>query len=96
MSNDATTQASTDNVQVSSINYAKKAILSGSVCAFVAAGLNPFDVVKVRMQLPGNVWPEPNFVRGLIQLAKEEGLRGCSRGVEATILRDLFYSSFRM
>ena len=48
------------------------------------------------MQLPGNLWPEKNFVRGLLQLVREEGLRGCTRGVEATILRELFYSSVRM
>lgn len=91
---------STNNESVSdvhsSVAYAKKAVLAGSVCAFVAAILNPFDVVKVRMQLPGNLWPEKNLPRGLFQLVKEEGLKGCARGVEATILRELFYSSFRM
>mgnify|MGYP005992897479 CR=1 FL=1 len=88
--------ADTDNVH-SSAAYAKKALLAGAVCAFVAAGLNPFDVVKVRMQLPGGLlWPEKSLPRGLLQLAREEGLRGCARGVEATILRELLYSSFRM
>ena len=36
----------TDSKESSSGVYAKKAFLSGCVCAIVAAGLNPFDVVS--------------------------------------------------
>ena len=83
--------------------YVKKALLAGSVCAVVAAALNPFDVVKVRMQSSSGVvservtqWVEGGVLRGVLRLVSEEGVSGCSRGVHATMLREVLYSSFRM
>ena len=79
-----------------SMLFVKKTMLSGVVCTFVASLLNPIDVVKVRMQMRGNLWPEKRFIPGIIKLVREEGWTGCTRGVQATIIREILYSSFRM
>mmetsp|Transcript_18318 Transcript_18318/g.26714 ORF Transcript_18318/g.26714 Transcript_18318/m.26714 type:complete len:218 (+) Transcript_18318:159-812(+) len=79
-------------------SYVVKALLSGSVCAFVAALVNPLDVVKIRMQNQSlsSPWPEKTMISGLIRIYRDEGIRGWCRGVNASILRELFYSSIRI
>lgn len=79
-------------------SYLSKALISGSVCAFIASLLNPFDVVKIRIQNNSQLfpWPEKGMMRGLILLWKMEGIQGWCRGVNASILRELLYSSIRI
>jgi hypothetical protein len=78
--------------------YLSKALLSGFVCAFIASVLNPFDVVKIRMQNNSAEfpWTEKRFIVGIMKLYREEGLQGTCKGMNATILRELLYSSIRM
>jgi solute carrier family 25 (mitochondrial carrier), member 14/30 len=79
-------------------SYLSKALISGTVCAFIASLLNPFDVVKIRIQnnSPLFPWPEKRMIQGLIRLWKMEGIQGWCRGVNASILRELLYSSIRI
>lgn len=79
-------------------SYLPKALISGNVCAFIAALLNPFDVVKIRIQNNSPIfpWPEKTMIGGLIKLWQKEGIQGFCRGVNASILRELFYSSIRI
>jgi hypothetical protein len=79
-------------------SYLSKALISGTVCAIVAAFLNPFDVVKIRIQnnSPSHPWPERRMLLGLIKLWEVEGIVGWTRGINASILRELFYSSIRI
>jgi hypothetical protein len=85
-------------MQPSDEPYLLKAVISGSVCAFVAALLNPFDVVKIRMQNNSTQFPwlEKRFTYGIYKLYSAEGISGLCRGMNASILRELFYSSIRM
>ena len=60
--------------------------------------MNPLDVVKIRMQNNSAEypWTEKSFLRGLFKIYKEEGRFGLSRGMHATILRELCYSTTRL
>lgn len=75
-----------------------KAFLSGQVCALIAAFLNPFDVIKIRLQnqTPTSPTQYRGFSNGLLQIYREEGLRGWCRGLEASLLREMTYSSIRI
>jgi hypothetical protein len=76
-----------------------KAVLSGQVCAIIAAFLNPFDVIKIRLQnqSPHSSHPQyKGFFSGLLQIYRQEGLTGWCRGLEASILREMTYSSIRI
>lgn len=78
--------------------YIIKALISGVSCAIVSVILNPFDVVKIRMQNHSDAypWPERNLFKGALHIYKEEGIRGLGRGIEASVLRELLYSSIRI
>lgn len=41
-------------------------------------------------------WPERSFISGLKKLYLNEGIQGLSRGLNATILRELLYSTIRI
>ncbi len=60
--------------------------------------LNPIDVVKIRMQNSSSlyVWNERGVIAGFQRILREEGIAGMTRGLTATILRELLYSTIRM
>jgi hypothetical protein len=79
-------------------SYLLKAGIAGSACAIAGAILNPLDVVKIRMQNHSvqSPWPEKSFLLGLSKLYQAEGISGLSRGLNATITRELLYSTIRI
>lgn len=79
-------------------SYLLKAGIAGCACAIAGALLNPLDVVKIRMQnhSPQVPWPERSFISGLRKLYQSEGVSGLTRGLNATILRELLYSTIRI
>jgi hypothetical protein len=69
------------------------------VVHFVAGGLlNPIDVIKIRMQnhSPAYPWPERGVLASGRRILREEGLRGLERGLSATLMREILYSTIRM
>lgn len=77
-----------------------KAILAGNVCAFVSAFLNPLDVTKIRMQnqksaADGSL-KYKGMISGAFRILKEEGLAGWAKGLTASMIREVTYSSVRM
>eukprot|EP01135_Chromosphaera_perkinsii_P003085 Nk52_evm32s234 gene=Nk52_evmTU32s234 len=79
-------------------------LLSGGSCSIASIILNPFDVTKVRLQNQVLVGAKPapgmsvyrNFPHALSTIVREEGLRGISRGMTATVMREMSYSSIRL
>jgi hypothetical protein len=75
----------------------KKALIAGGVCAFVSAGLNPMDVTKIRMQnQSAGAVKYAGFISGARLIFKEEGWYGLTKGMEASMLREISYSSIRI
>lgn len=87
-----------DNKNNNNESFLIKALISGNVCALVASILNPLDVIKIRIQNNSNLykWNEKSMLKGLYQIYKNEGIKGWLRGINASILRELFYSSIRI
>lgn len=74
-----------------------KALIAGGVCAVVSAFLNPMDVTKIRMQNQvADTKKYSGFISGMRLILKEEGLYGLSKGMEASMLREISYSSIRI
>lgn len=73
----------------------QKALIAGLVCAVVAGGLNPFDVTKIRLQNQMNN-DYKGMLSGMKKIFREEGIRGLSKGLEPSILREITYSSIRI
>ncbi len=73
-------------------------ILGLGACGVAGAVLNPIDVIKIRMQNNSSVspWPEKNIYSSAIRIFREEHLKGFTRGLSATIMRELLYSTIRM
>lgn len=72
-----------------------KALIAGTVCAVVAAMLNGFDVTKIRLQ--NQKTPIYNgMISGMKKIYREEGIRGLAKGVEASMWREVAYSSVRI
>ena len=72
------------------------ALTSGVICALVSAPLNPFDVIKIRLQ---NINKYNNFnyiYDNLYYLYTNEGMAGLCRGIHASMLREIVYSSIRI
>lgn len=78
-------------------DYIAKAGISGVVCACVSAGLNPFDVTKIRLQnqSSSNI-KYKGMICGIRTIFAEEGIVGLFRGVKASVLREITYSTVRM
>ena len=81
-------------------SFLLKCSIAGSVCALVSGFLNPVDVTKIRMQNQGSLAVhDPRRYNGLLsgaaKILREEGLRGWCLGMNATIARELLYSSVR-
>ncbi|KAL6080591.1 Mitochondrial carrier [Balamuthia mandrillaris] len=82
-----------------------KFVLGGSSCSAAACVTNPVDVVKTRLQLQGELVRKQQlnaehikykgFLRGGLQVWKEEGLRGLYKGLTASVLREASYSTIR-
>ena len=76
-----------------------KALVAGTVCAFVSAFLNPLDVTKIRMQNQSscsNGLKYRGMISGCICILREEGLAGWTKGLHASMVREVTYSSVRM
>lgn len=83
-------------------SYALKAAIAGIVCSIVSAFLNPFDVTKIRLQnqrktvgCNGKLVYDGLF-RGIVKIFQDEGLAGLGKGVQASMLREISYSSVRI
>jgi solute carrier family 25 protein 14/30 len=72
-----------------------KALIAGSMCAFVAGCLNPFDGAKIRLQNQLNSEYQ-GFVGSLHKIFREEGYRGLCKGLEPSMWREISYSSIRI
>lgn len=85
---------------MTTLDVAKQAGIAGSVCALVSSFLNPFDVTKIRLQNQSvgadGVVKYQGLVSGARVILREEGLVGLSRGVEASVYRELTYSTVRI
>ena len=74
-------------------------------CSVAGAATNPIDVIKIRLQLQGELRAaassgEPpvyrGFVRGVWYVARHEGLRGLFKGVLPSVYREASYSGLRL
>lgn len=77
-------------------NFLLKAFIAGNSCAVVAALLNPFDVAKIRLQNQSSSLRYTGMINAIVTIGKEEGLRGLSAGVTASMIREILYSSVRI
>ena len=65
---------------------------------------NPIDVIKVRMQLEGELKPNvplyqryyKGFIRGAFRVLLDEGPKGWLKGVTASLMRELSYGGIRL
>lgn len=75
-----------------------KTTIAGMSCAITSAILNPVDVTKIRMQNQSNITPEMHkgFYQEALKILKNEGFIGWSRGLPASMYRELLYSSIRI
>jgi hypothetical protein len=60
------------------------------------SGLNPLDVTKIRLQNQAEIAKYSGMVSGISTIYREEGFRGLGRGMTASMLREISYSSIRM
>jgi len=86
-------------------DHVKRFSCSGAAVITAAICTNPIDVIKIRLQLDNQLSDKKNifadryyrgFVRGSIQIIKDEGFNGLSKGVKASVLREGIYSTFRL
>eukprot|EP01120_Amphizonella_sp_Union-15-10_P002725 TRINITY_DN13026_c0_g1_i1.p1 TRINITY_DN13026_c0_g1~~TRINITY_DN13026_c0_g1_i1.p1 ORF type:complete len:301 (-),score=50.34 TRINITY_DN13026_c0_g1_i1:69-971(-) len=80
----------------------KKFLLGGLSCMVASVITNPIDVLKVRLQLQGELLKkiQPVEYKGVLKMTtnivKEEGIRGLYKGISASLLREGSYSTIRM
>lgn len=90
----------------------RKFLFGGISCMTAACVTNPIDVIKVRLQLQGidkntkstgissqlygNDVKYKGFLRGVLQIIKDEGIHGLYKGLFASLLREGSYSTIRM
>lgn len=77
-------------------NFLIKALIAGHCCAVVAAMLNPFDVAKIRLQNQSSSKQYTGMLQAIRTIARQEGIRGLSAGVTASMIREILYSSVRI
>ncbi|XP_002741139.1 mitochondrial substrate carrier family protein ucpB-like [Saccoglossus kowalevskii] len=83
--------------------------LAGVSCMCAAFATNPIDVVKIRMQLEGELAAQKGkgvavlknryydgFIKGGIKVVQDEGIRGLYKGVLPSLLREGTYSTIRI
>eukprot|EP00040_Diaphanoeca_grandis_P031983 m.192629 g.192629 ORF g.192629 m.192629 type:complete len:314 (+) comp32475_c4_seq1:402-1343(+) len=78
-----------------------KMFFTGMVAAQVAAVFtNPIDVVKVRLQIQGELGAvatkNRGFLQMFVQIAKAEGVWALQKGIVPSLLRETSYSSIRL
>ncbi|EDV19309.1 uncharacterized protein TRIADDRAFT_51193 [Trichoplax adhaerens] len=83
-------------------------ILSGTSCMTAGAITNPIDVIKIRLQLENELSESSRgmqmfktryyrgFLKGMLQIAKDEGFRGLCKGMFASVVREGSYSTLRI
>jgi len=78
----------------------EKFLYGGLACMAAACVTNPIDVVKVRLQLQGELQSRTTSRSGLIQViirvVKHEGIDGLYKGLIASLMREGSYSTLRM
>ncbi|ELR12925.1 mitochondrial carrier protein [Acanthamoeba castellanii str. Neff] len=77
---------------------AVKFVLGGLSCCIAALFTNPIDVVKVRLQLRGELGgaAAQSKVGFLSHLLRTEGLSAFYKGLSASLMREASYSTIRM
>jgi len=76
-----------------------KFLLGGLSCCIAALFTNPIDVVKVRLQLRGELSTAMNAgspFRFISLMVRDEGLSAFFKGLAASLLREATYSTIRM
>lgn len=90
--------------QYRTAEWYEKYLYGGISCMIGSFILNPVDVVKVRLQLQGELTDPTKlgqlkkyngFTRGLLTTFQEEGIRGLGRGMTASMMREATYSTIR-
>ncbi|XP_077978623.1 mitochondrial substrate carrier family protein ucpB-like [Glandiceps talaboti] len=84
-------------------------LLAGTSCMCAAFVTNPIDVIKIRLQLEGELAAQKGtgvavfknryydgFIRGGVKIVKDEGVRGLYKGVFPSLLREGTYSTIRL
>jgi len=94
-----------------STSSAQNFVFGGLSCMTAATFTNPIDVIKIRLQIQGELaklnsssiskiygsdLKYKGFTRGIIQIVKEEGLAGIYKGIVPSLLREASYSTIRM
>lgn len=78
-------------------DFIAKAAIAGGVCASGSAMLNGFDVTKIRMQnQSAHDIRYHGMISGARRIVAEEGIAGLTKGVAASMLREIVYSTVRM
>jgi len=67
----------------------------GSASCFAACVTHPLDLVKVRLQTQEHGVPRKNMLQMFSHVAKTDGVKGLYRGLSASIMRQLTYSTTR-
>ncbi|XP_067937520.1 mitochondrial substrate carrier family protein ucpB-like [Watersipora subatra] len=74
------------------------------MCQILQPAMHPMDLMKTRLQLDNelsgkmNIFKERYYkgpIRGAVQVARDEGILGLYKGLSASMLRELSYSSIR-
>lgn len=79
-----------------------KFVLGGLSCMAAACVTNPIDVIKTRLQLQGQLSSKQaeqhykGFIRGSLQIVRDEGFTGLYKGLSPSVLREATYSTLRM
>eukprot|EP01121_Diplochlamys_sp_Union-15-3_P013895 TRINITY_DN4379_c0_g1_i1.p1 TRINITY_DN4379_c0_g1~~TRINITY_DN4379_c0_g1_i1.p1 ORF type:complete len:294 (-),score=40.52 TRINITY_DN4379_c0_g1_i1:22-903(-) len=77
-----------------------KFIFGGISCMVAATVTNPIDVMKVRLQLQGELGTVgkkyKGFTQGIYKVASEEGVLALYKGLLPSLLREGSYSTIRM
>ncbi|KAF2424417.1 mitochondrial carrier [Tothia fuscella] len=67
----------------------------GSASCFAACVTHPLDLVKVRLQTQSHEGPKKNMMQMFSHVARDDGIGGLYRGLSASLLRQLTYSTTR-
>ena len=78
--------------------------LASTSSMFASSITNPVDVIKVRMQLEGELKSHTplykryynGFIMGAYRILSDEGIRGWYRGITASLMRELLYGGIRL
>ncbi|XP_030829420.1 mitochondrial uncoupling protein 1-like [Strongylocentrotus purpuratus] len=79
---------------------------AGTSCMCASCCTNPIEVTKVRIQLEGELIQQSavtayrqryykGLLRGLVTVARDEGIRGLYKGLIPSLIREAIYSTLR-